>query len=134
MWEDASVKSQFIEEGAEPAFPTEFWGRSRCLQDANEPGGLEGRPNPGPRPAHPKPTVKDNQRGPQMPTPEKFCWKMTNSRYLLMLIPNKRVPWRGLGKACVCFAKLMCRGSLPRLCFLELSCMTAPCSLKCVNG
>lgn len=39
-------------------------------------------------------------------------------------------------KAFICFAKLMCRGSLHCLCFLELSCMTVPCSLKmckCVN-
>lgn len=36
-------------------------------------------------------------------------------------------------KALRCFAKLMRRDSLQCLWFLELSCMTVPCSLKCVN-
>lgn len=35
-----------------------YWAELWCLQDAPKTGGLEGRPNPGPRLAHPKPTVK----------------------------------------------------------------------------
>lgn len=82
----------------------------------------------------PKQPLKVNQIGLQVTTPETLWLGNDKQQVPLDADPKQACALdRVSAKTFICFAKLMCRGSLQCLCFLELSCMTVPCSLKCVN-
>ena len=84
----------------------------------------------------PNQQLKVNQIGLQMTTPENFCWKMTNSRYLLMRTPSKRVPWKGvrLGIHMLCKANVQRQPSVLMFFGIKLhDCALLSKMCKCVN-